>query len=40
MVELGVATEKEVDIETLDERRDREFLEVGGVAVTFLAFGA
>ena len=40
IVELGVATEKEIDIDTLDERLNREIVGKGGVAVAFLAFGA
>ncbi len=39
IVELDVATEKEIDIETLDERLNREIIETGGVAIAFLAFG-
>jgi hypothetical protein len=40
IIELGVATEEEVDIETLEERLQKEMDETQGVAVPLLVFGA
>ena len=40
MIELGVATEEEVDIETLEERLQKEMDETQGVAIPLLVFGA
>ncbi len=40
MIEFGVATEEEVDIETLEERLQKEMDETQGVAVPLLVFGA
>lgn len=40
MIEYGVATEREVDIETLDDRLRREIEGSDKISVSFLAFGA
>jgi len=40
MVELGVTTEAEVGIGTLDVRLEQEFIDAKGIAVPYISFGA
>ena len=40
MVELGVAMEAEVGIDTLAVRLEQEFIDVKGIAVPYISFGA